>query len=302
MFRPLRVLLCLILLKPECAHAFPNKERLHWTLTQYHYLEQVYKAYSNCVVHILDLTGNLELLPPIVPLVTDVWHREMEALSKYHRNSVEYKYMYRAVWDTRLQQDTSAVAKINNFVCFVTFLLVTDFQTSTDYGEIFRTESSRMFAMQTIMRQDWTLGWGTPWENKTAVGQYYRPGPTYFPESVVMLNIDYRFSLSQAADKLSRVGNFLYTQFSHLPTITVILVGRNTTLAEHRAALLFCIYCDGALTLVSLDEANAIGSAEPTISRYVNQVPWLNAAGFRSEYESELCPLTLSGVRALTKR
>ena len=48
-------------------------------------LTELYKAYCNCVIHVVDLVGNLEMLQPSCPVVVDVWIEELKSAIAKHQ-------------------------------------------------------------------------------------------------------------------------------------------------------------------------------------------------------------------------
>ena len=286
-----------ILLGPAFLLAATSQETLHnWKEMSHYYLEQTYKTYSNCVIHILDLKGDLALPPSNeVPIVINVLPNQLQTLQKLHFKSTEFQHGLDAILNQHLRK-ASAVPNIKNFNCFVTFIAVLNFQTLSSFNEISRTgnEYSRAVVLWTIMRQDVTLGLETPWVNSTGMWKYFDNYPKYFPESVIMLNMDFKFAASEANNKLTMVDRMLFHSSAHLPTILMILIQRKNASAQCKSALIFCMYCNDAQRFVPLDCPSAIGTAELTISRYVNQVPWIDFGAWPWNPKTELCPLTLS--------
>ena len=285
------------ILAGSCDHETSNGSRE----VSHHYLEQTYTTYSNCIIHIVDLQGDLELPPATdVPIVVDVWPKLLDTLGKsqlHDKPDIAVDIM-KDVMNAHVR-NTSGVAYIKHFTCLATFLAVSNFQTFSNFNEFKKHKEyfSHQVAFWTVIRQDVTLGLEIPWVNLPQM-KYYGMITRYFSESLIMLNIDSNFDVSEASKKLTMTDTVLFRSSTHLPTITIILIKRNQALANCKAALLFCMYCNDAHRFVPLDCHNAIGSTELTISTFANQVPWMDFSRKPWDPATKLCPLTLWAKRS----
>ena len=187
----------------------------------YYYLEQTYKTYSNCVIHIVDLKGNLKLPPPPLPVVLDVWTTDLDEIGNLPSRSAEFKSKLESMAEPRLRIK-SAMAKIVSFSCFVTLLLVSRFE-SPSVGGIVSKSNSRMNALQVLLRQDFTLALDTPFIlQKGRAISYTSLTAKYFSESVFVLS---GLPAPATYDELSLLDLTLFFSSSHLPTIVLISIG-----------------------------------------------------------------------------
>ena len=164
--------LCLLLLKSTLLLASSSKKSWYGEEKHVGYLQQTYRTYSNCVIHIVDLIGTLELPPSEVPILFDMLRAELELLGKLSDGSAEFKKKLDAMAIKRLR-NASAVAKITNFNCYVTFIAVLNFQAPS-LDQLFQAQYSSAIALWTIIRQDITLGLKTPWEVHSDAQKYWK--------------------------------------------------------------------------------------------------------------------------------
>ena len=296
----LKILPCL-LFPPKLIVSYPQNAKIFEHPRRPHYLQELYRSYSVCVIHIVDLIGNLEPAQQAQPIIFDVWTKELESLRNLSGLPVKFNQRIETIAQDRTKGQ-SAISKLNHVSCFVTFILAlkNSFLEST-FSRFSREvdEPVRIF-----LRQDFTLAWETPWDKSGVQQRYLNVPPMYFPESVVILCDDH-FDLSTIqsldgpwADLDLRL---FYPSAAHIPTI--VLIGLESAQLEKSpsfgtepcdVAFLFCTHCDPNKSFIPISCTSAIRTAESEASKYVEVVPWLAFDGtYYWKQKVTPCPFTL---------
>ena len=263
------------------------------TKIRHHYIEQTYRAYPNCVMHIVDLVGNVYLPPPPIPIIVDDFTREEK---RYRDRDIYYdqETLY-----SRAKSSAGGI-KIQSSDCFVTLLVVEDRKMLLKFRDGFQWGRH----LRIFLRQDLTLGFKAPSPEE----QYYKlpPSTIIFPESTIVLYEGFNPSepVHILHQEFSLLHGALFVDFSHIPTIVLILVdvlrglsSPNIPLrtATYCSAYFICFYCkEHANFFVSLDIEFAIDSAERTAFEFRHKVPWVTSADYNFLSTSHLCPFTMS--------
>ena len=262
-----------------------------------YYLRELYASYSTCVIHILDLVGNLQLAPPTLPVIVDGWPRGLEAVENLSSRESGIESVAR----TRVSSRPSA-PKLQQS-CFVSFIvaekksILADTFSTTD-GFILSREGE---ALRICLRQDVTLGLKL-WDENGGVESFLNvKGPIFFPDSAFIFYEGTDVSVGALDHEFPDLDLALfYPSAEHLPTIVLILIDpvhldeSPSGVKKHRdVALLFCLYCDAKTKFLRLTPKNAISTVESRASGYSRQVPWLlSDHDFYWQNVSRLCHIT----------
>ena len=117
----LKILPCLLLL-PKLVVSYPQTTDIFvQALRNYHLLE-IYRSYSACIIHVVDLIGNLELAQPTLPIIIDVWTKEAESLRNLSGQTTKFKEGIETIAQNRVKGRSTA-SKLLHFSCFATYIL-----------------------------------------------------------------------------------------------------------------------------------------------------------------------------------
>ena len=252
------------------------------------YIEQAYSAYSNCVIHIVDLIGNQDLPSPPVPIIVDDFTRE----ERRHGD------VYDDQWD--MLHDRTIVSaggiKIQSSDCFVTLLV------GEIYKMLFNSSKDHKWAehLRGFLRQDLTLGFRTP---SPARDKYLMSAPILLPESVIILYEAFDWSVGVSEEISLHLAQDIFTTLDHIPTIMIILVGildsfnnleKSIGIKTNSSAYFFCYYCGEYGATVLVEAESAIGSGKQLAFEFRDRVPWVTTTGISKHLGISLCPFTLS--------
>ena len=296
----LKILYCL-LLAPQLVVPYPQNTDSLMHARRSYYLQELYKSYSVCIIHIVDLIGNLEPAQPALPIIFDVWTKELESLRNLSGDPVKFNKGIEATAQNRMM-GRSTTSKLKYFSCFVTLILARENSFSGSTFSRFSIEVDE--PLRIFLRQDFALGWDTPWDKSGVQQRYLSAHPMFFPESVIIL-CDSNFELS-AINSLDGPWEDLdlrlfFPSAAHVPTILLVFME-----SEHPekypslekepcdVSLLFCTHCDPNKTFIQLGCTHPVRRAESEASKYVALVPWLVFDGLY--YWEDIitpCPFTL---------
>ena len=262
-----------------------------------YYLGELYRSYSTCVIHLIDLIGNLELAPPALPVIVDGWSRQCKLLAN---NFNDIGGIIDTIAQSRLKYRPRTY-KLQHLSCFVTFIVAQERLIRRSKLVIKNGESSALSeALRMLLCQDFTLWLDSPW-NRNA-GTILSESPVFFPESIVYLSENSHISLGYLESELADLDlTLFYPSAAHLPTILLISINKerpeeNCGVRNESCdpALLFCLYCEANKKFVPLDSAHSIKNAEQTASRSIGEVPWITFdREFYWKIRVQPCPFTL---------
>ena len=286
----------LLLSWPSLAVPMLGGDRHLTTIRNFH-LEETYKAYSNCVVHVVDFTGNLEIPPSSFPLIVDMRAPELRLVGKIvhvHELQDAAKLLAR----DRIRKIVSD--KMQHFSCFVTFVA-----GNSTFVDILRqfTPSKKLFSF--LLRQDFALGFSTHQAAWKGAADFFSATPIYFPQSAIVFIEGFELSANRFRGWFTPLELVLYPIATHVPTILLILVtskpallSADTGYSVFQSAFFYCWYC--AEEFQSLDCADAVAKAENRANELANQVPWLDIQRQLWYSQRYLCPYTLAKRTEIT--
>ena len=261
------------------------------SLARSYYIDQTYRAYSHCVIHIVDLIGKVDLPVPSIPLIVDEW-----ALEVFSNSSLPNYKLIRPLAQNRVKRSIEAI-KIRNFHCFATFLLLQNSSSVLHRNCTYWSECPPRDALKLILKQEFTLGLkihSIEGQRRAVLHQIF------FPESVIVFCEGFDSFSHSVQKQFSTLHTKLFSDVSHIPTVVLLLWGgayspiHSKKLDNHGVARLLCWYCDEHHRLVGLDRAVAVDSAERKSVELRRELMWNNRGNADMFSKLSFCPFILS--------